>query len=202
MVKSAIQSAVQTVAVFGAAAFALLGAFAIQQSAHAASLTSGEKTITVISASGERLRIGKVTFSPIGDGAEMAIKVDLDSPEFGDEFLSMRPFRCLQDPKELLCHLVYPHGLKRKVSADDLTDLEYELLFLFKPVGGYGIDAWNGLYFDLKLLPDGTISGPINEVDLNILAVPPEQEFARPISDGDLTEASANAHRFARMEIR
>ncbi|MEO1543269.1 MAG: hypothetical protein AAFR75_04525 [Pseudomonadota bacterium] len=165
-------------------------------------LTSGEKTITAVTATGEKLRLGKVVFAPTENTTGMSIKVDLDAPEFGDEFLSMRPFRCIPDPKEMLCHLAYPHKMHRVVRTDDLTDLEYELLFLFKPNNGYGIDAWNGLYFDLKLNPDGSITGPINEVDFNILAVPPDVPFSRPISDTDLNEVSETAHRFSRIEIR
>jgi len=126
----------------------------------------------------------------------------LDAPEFGDEFLSMRPFHCLSDQAEMWCHLIYPYDLRNEITADDLTDLEYHLLFIFRSPDSYGIDAWNGLYFDLSLGGDGAITGTVSEVDLNILAVPPTDPTKRPISTGDLNEVEPTAHRFASVEIR
>jgi hypothetical protein len=166
----------------------------------AASLPSGQKTITLVTASGERLALGKATFTPDGDGAKIVVK--LDSSLLGEEFLSMRPFNCLPDPKEMWCHLAYPYGIRNRVTADDLTDLEYALLFLFKPPTGYGIDAWNGLYFELALGADGAITGELRETDLNVLAVTPEGEFPRPIARAALTKVDPGTHRFARVEIK
>ncbi len=162
--------------------------------------TNREKAITLVAADGMRLDIGHVTFA--GDQAGAAIAVVLDAPQFTDEFLSMRPFRCIAGTKESWCHLPYPYQTKAHVTPDDLTDLEYALLFLFKPPAGYGIDAWNGLYFQLALAPDGSIGGALHEVDLNILAVPPMAGNLRPIARAALTPVAADSHRFARIEIR
>ena len=114
----------------------------------------------------------------------------------------MRPFDCLHDPKEWWCHLGYPYPLKQRVTASDLTDLEYALLFITKGPNAYGIDAWNGLYFKLAEAPDGGIGGAVHEVDLNLLAVPPSDPAVRPIGPAALTPAGPSAHRFARIEIR
>ena len=111
-------------------------------------LPTGEKRIWLVSTAGETLRIGRITFAADGDARQVA--VTLDAPELKDEFLSMRPFRCVPGAKETWCHLAYPYDLKGRITADDLTDLEYSLLFLFKPPTGYGIDAWNGLYFKTR----------------------------------------------------
>lgn len=175
-------------------------AAALAAMATAAELPLGTKAVTLITASGERQDIGKVTFAPDGDGTR--IEVEVDAPQFRDEFLSMRPFRCLPDDKELWCHLAYPYATRRRVTVDDLADLEYALLFLYKPPAGYGIDAWNGLYFELSLGTGGVISGDVNEIDLNVLAVPPEGKFPRPITHEALTRAEPSTHRFARIEIR
>lgn len=164
-----------------------------------AGLPTGERRITLVSATGERLSIGRVTFTPDGDAR--TITVALDAPEFRDEFLSMRPFRCLPGTKEMWCHLAYPYDLKGRITAGDLTDLEYSLLFLFKPPTGYGIDAWNGLYFRLAAV-DGGISGALHEVDLDVLAAPPDDRAARVITPADLTRAEAGGHRFQSIEIR
>ena len=93
----------------------------------------------------------------------------------------MRPFPCIAGDKETWCHLAYPYDLKKRITASDLTDLEYALLFLFKPPAGYGIDTWNGLYFKLSLADNGTISGPVHDVDFGPLGVPPEDRSARVI---------------------
>lgn len=166
--------------------------------AHATALPEGRKTITLVAADGTRLSIGTVVFAPAGDGA--TVSLTLDAPEFGDEFLSMRPFRCLPDAKEMWCHLPYPYATRGKITADDLVDLEYALLFLFKPPGAYGIDAWNGLYFKL-MLDDAGLSGTLHEADFNVLAVPPADSDLRPIPHSALKPA-AESRRFARMEIR
>lgn len=163
-------------------------------------LPKGQKTISIVSADGTRQNIGSVTFVPAGESTTFEIEVD--APEFSDEFLSMRPFRCMSGAKEMWCYLQYPYELKRTITATDLTDLEYALLFIHKPPAGYGIDAWNGLYFNLSLADDGSISGPVNDVDLNILATPPDKTNLRPIEKSSLTPVAADAHRFGRVEIK
>lgn len=171
-------------------------------SAHAGAgkLTAGEKMISLKSADGSTLVIGTATFAP--DGAGATVSVQMTAPQYQEEFLSMRPFRCLAGDKETWCHLEYPYEVKGHVTADDLVDLEYKLLFLFKPPAGYGIDAWNGLYFKLALQEDGAISGNVHDVDLNVLAVPPEDRRARVIGHKDLTAVEPGVHRFATVEIR
>jgi hypothetical protein len=191
----------QLYGVFGRPRSLVFAVLAIWSSAAAAAtLPTGKKAITLVAADGMRLDIGHVTFA--GDQAGAAIAVVLDAPQFTDEFLSMRPFRCIAGTKESWCHLPYPYQTKAHVTPDDLTDLEYALLFLFKPPAGYGIDAWNGLYFQLALAPDGSIGGALHEVDLNILAVPPMAGNLRPIARAALTPVAADSHRFARIEIR
>jgi hypothetical protein len=179
-------------------AVALVIAAAPFERAASASLPDGRKTVALVAADGTKLPIGHVTFT--GDASGASIEVKLDSPEFGDEFLSMRPFRCLPGPKEMWCHLEYPYANRKRVSANDLTDLEYALLFLFKPPTGFGIDAWNGLYFKMTLGEAGAIDGVLHEADYNVLAVPPEASNLRPI--GALTPMTAPAHRFVGVEIR
>ena len=166
-------------------------------------LPVGKKTITLVSANGERLVIGTVTLTATGapDAPQRTIDVKLDAPDFGDQFLSMRPFRCLPDPKEMWCHLAYTYALKNEIEPADLTDLEYRLLFIYRSPDTYGIDAWNGIYFDLSVEDGGRITGAAHEVDLNILAVPPDDPTIRPIGAGDLNSIDPGTHRFARVEI-
>lgn len=161
---------------------------------------AGAKTITLVTAAGERHSIGQVMFTPDGDGARLTVRVD--GANFGDEFLSMRPFRCLRDAKEWWCHLPYPYELAGRVTEGDLRDLEYSLLFIGKAPNFHGIDAWNGFYFKLAIGADGHISGDLHETDLDVLAVPPEDWKARTIAPEALTAAEPGAHRFARLEIR
>jgi hypothetical protein len=162
-------------------------------------LPQGSKTISLVAADGTHQKIGHVNFTPDGDASKFDVL--LDAPEFGDEFLSMRPFRCLADVKEMWCHLAYPYDLEKRITSADLTDLEYALLFLFKPPAGYGIDAWNGLYFKLALTGDGNITGKLNEADFNVLASPPEAKNLRPLADAGLTPVSTG-HRFTGIEIK
>lgn len=187
--------------IFSAAMLVWLAlASADRAGAGAGALPEGERTITLVAADGTRLDIGRVTFTAAGEGR--SISVVLDTPALKDEFLSMRPFRCLPDAKEMWCHLAYPYASAGMITADDLTDLEYRLLFLFKPPTAYGIDAWNGLYFRLALGGAGIITGTLHETDLNVLAVPPAEGEMRPITPAALTATAEDAHRFARVEIK
>lgn len=170
--------------------------------ATAATLPSGTKSVSLIAHDGTRLKIATVSFKPSDERGYIGFDVKLLDAEFQDEFLSMRPFRCMPDKKEMWCHLAYPYETKKKISKADLQDLEYALLFLFKPPKGYGIDAWNGLYFKLKLEGDGNITGTLHETDMNVLAIPPDAGELRPISHGALSEVEPDAHRFYKIEIK
>lgn len=183
------------------AVFLALLAFAIPGAALAGpALPEGRKVIALVGLGGDRLEIGHVTFTKDGDIAAFDIRIE--APEFAEQFLSMRPFPCLAGAKETWCHLAYPYDLKRRISSSDLTDLEYALLFLFKPPTGYGIDPWNGLYFRLALADDGSIGGAVHDVNLAPLGVPPADRSARTIMPSELTPSDPATHRFARIEIR
>lgn len=147
---------------------------------------SGAREIFLIDGQGDRLRIGQIRFE--GDGYELA----LDGADFADHFLSMRPFRCITAGERQLCHLEYPYANARDLSAE-LTDLEYDLLFVSKGAGEYGIDMWNGAYY--RLAPDGDgLTGTLHEVDLRPLAVPPPAGEMRPIRERDLHAAEPADH--------
>lgn len=167
---------------------------------HANSLPVGRKAITLVAADGSRTMIGHVTFSP--EGAGTRIEVKLDAPGFTEEFLSMRPFRCLSPPKQMWCHLDYPYRIENRITVGDLADLEYRLMFIWRTYDRVGADAWNGLYFKLALNGDGSISGPLHEADYNVLAVPPAPEVTRPVTHGDISTAQPGQHAFSAVEIR
>lgn len=158
------------------------------------------RTIRLVAASGEAVEIGHVLLTP--DGDRMRIAVKLDGKDFKDEFLSMRPFRCLTRPRQMWCHLAYPYVIADRIGGNDLQDLEYRLLFLWRPFDKVGIDAWNGLYFKLAPAADGSISGALHEADFNILAAPPDANTTRPIMHDDLSAAQSGQHEFDRIEIR
>ncbi len=160
----------------------------------------GNKTITLIGADGEAIRIGQVEFIPEGEAARIQVK--LDGKDFSDEFLSMRPFRCLSRPKQMWCHLAYPYPLHDRVTLEDLRHLEYLLMFLWRPYDKVGVDAWNGLYFKLKPTADGRLVVDLHEADYNVLAVPPEAGVTRPVGHQDLSRAQPGQHSFDRIEIR
>lgn len=160
----------------------------------------GRKAIRLIAADGAAVEIGHVEFMPDGDGAK--IDVHLDSRDFYDEFLSMRPFRCLSRPERMWCHLAYPYAIENRVTLQDLADLEYRLLFLWRPYDKVGVDAWNGLYFKLAPSADGGLDGTLHEADFNILAVPPDAGVQRPVRHEDLSRAEPGQYGFVRIEIR
>lgn len=167
--------------------------------ANAVSVLSGEKTITLLSASNQALVIGKISFNQQGD--RVTYTISLEDSVFSDEFLSMRPFKCISQANQMACNLVYPYKKLGYITENNLTDLEYDLLFLHKSATEYGINAWNGLYYDLELNDEGLV-GTLKEVDLNVLASPPEEGDLRPITEDMLHEADPEHHLFPSVTIK
>lgn len=156
-------------------------------------------TISLITDEGKSFEIGKLNLISTENG--YAYNLNLDTQILQEEFLSMRPFQCLDYSGQKVCHLQYPYEIKRNITDTDLTDLEYDLLFLHKTPEEYGINAWNGLYYQLQSTGD-LISGELYEVDLNVLAVPPAEGITRPITDDMLHKADTGVHAFPRIVIQ
>jgi len=123
-----------------------------------------------------------------GDGWKY--RLEMLEAGFGDYFLSMRPFKCITDRVDMLCHLPYPYKIERKINQSDVTDLEYDLLFIRRKPTDYGINPWNGLYYRLRWQGD-LLVGEAHEVDLDLLAVPPDEGVLRPIQAHDLHSIDA-----------
>jgi len=112
----------------------------------------------------------RVSLEPPGDGEAVVIanlelaEVDGYQLEFRDapftsHFLSMR----------LQCRSDYPYKKDTHISADDLGNLEYDLLSLVKQTDEFGVDFWNGRYYRLRW--DGqAIVGTAVAVDMNLPA--------------------------------
>lgn len=157
--------------------------------------------IALVDADGVELDIGTVRFSN-GDDGGAAIAVDLDGEAFSEHFLNMYPFRCIADASEWFCHLPYPYALDDTVTAGDLTDLEYRLLFIRKSASEFGIDAWNGVYYTLTPSEDGGFDGALLDGDLNVLAGPPSDPDARPIDLAEFIADERERRRFPALVIR
>ena len=97
---------------------------------------AGQKEIILRAVDGTEITIGHVTFHAGPATGTATYDLDLAGEVFADHFLSMRPFRCLEGPRQHWCHLPYPYDIDRRVSGDDLTDLEYDLLFVHKGASG------------------------------------------------------------------
>lgn len=134
-------------------------------------------------ADGERLYIGELDSSAAEEGHNF--KFELATEEFGNYFLSMRPFRCLENGARMLCYLPYPYDKPTSFSDAEMRPLEYDLLFIHRSAAEYGIDPWNGLYYKMQWV-EGKLQGQAHAVDLNVLASPPENGEIYPLSDVDL----------------
>lgn len=156
--------------------------------------------IYLVDQQGVELPLGVVEFSATETDAT-GFQVELDSEKFVDQFLSMRPFRCLTDPAEWFCHLPYPYELNNTITATDLTELEYQLLFIWKSSSSFGIDAWNGVYYSLAWQDDGSLLGTLLQGDLNILAHPPEP-LSHPIDLDEFIAEDARSRLYPSLIIR
>ncbi len=158
--------------------------------------------IYLVDAEGDELQIGQVVFSSPGSAnSSVGIDVEIDNSVFSEHFLSMRPFRCLTSDVEWFCYLEYPYELRSVITNDDLSDLEYQLLFIKKTPEEFGIDAWNGLYYKLVLEEDGTLSGQLWEGDLNSLQSPPSKKYAKPVELGEFIPAESSKRLFPQIKI-
>ncbi len=146
----------------------------------------GSKTITAHTRDKHHTRIGTVHFVPQPDGTA-TFKVTMDHAVFTDYFLSMKEFKCLSSPTEVTCHVPYPYQQPGKVTLQDLTWLEHNLLFLFKTPAEFGAKLWNGLYYRLKLTDTGLVGTPM-AIDLNHISAPPD-DLSAPTFGPDLRDA-------------
>ncbi len=157
-------------------------------------------SIYLIDAQQQETRIGAVTFKNVGDG-NTAVQVNIDNSQFSEHFLSMRPFRCIEGESEWFCYLEYPYDLRSVITTEDLSDLEYQLLFIRKTPEEFGIDAWNGLYYQLTQESDGSITGTLLEGDLNSLQSPPEKTYAKPVELTEFIPGSKTKRLFPSLRI-
>ena len=123
----------------------------------------------------------------------------MDPDTFSDHFLSMRPFRCLEGPGKHWCDVPYPYDITRDI-ATDLTDLEDDFLFVWKPATDYGINMWNGVYYRIAADGDGFV-GTLHEMDMDLLAVPPPEGEMRPLRAQDIHPSDPDSHWLPRLGI-
>lgn len=159
---------------------------------------SGQKKIFLVSADNKTLEIGEIVFTNESD--ETRYKIQFSKTVFSDHFLSMRPFQCIELGEQMLCRLAYPYDKGMTVTANNLKNLEYDLLFIHKSADEYGIDPWNGRYYKLSMTESG-LKGVLNEVDLNVLSSPPREGVSYPITDGMLHEVSPDVHLYPKLLI-
>ncbi len=153
----------------------------------AAAVGAEERRVYLEAQNGTRVQIATLMIAEDGSYA-----VSMNDTVFTDHFLSMRPFKCLEGPAKHWCHVPYPYEIARNISGD-LTDLEYDFLFLWKGATEYGINMWNGVYYDL-FETDGNVTGTLYELDMNTLAAPPVAGDLRPLEAGDLHESDPDSH--------
>lgn len=159
------------------------------------------RTVTLKSGAADSIDIASIQLSKQQDGSYI-YTLDMDQSKFTNHFLSMRPFKCFQGAKQMLCYLPYPYAKTHSFGVSDLQDLEYDLLFIHRKSTDYGIDPWNGIYYKLSLQKDAKLTGVLKEVDLDILATPPEEGVIRPISKQDLNDADPDSHSYPYLVIQ
>ncbi|MFM2055324.1 MAG: hypothetical protein RL456_3361 [Pseudomonadota bacterium] len=141
---------------------------------------AGRRALAAVTASGARIALGSVEFTPAADGTTR-FAIRLDSGPFTDHFLSMREFKCIEAPQELSCHVPYPYASPGTIrpAAKDYAWLEHGLLFFFKQPKDFGAKLWNGLYFEFEPSAAGLVGRP-KAIDLNAIAAPPKDPSVPP----------------------
>lgn len=170
--------------------------FLLSVNAYAASF-EGMKTVYLEDNKAQRQAIATLSFEPQERG--YGYRLSFIEKEFGDYFLSMRPFRC-HDAGRLVCRQPYPYKMERVISKEDLRALEYDLMFISRSANEYGIDPYNGRYYRLKMTPKGFV-GTIYGLDMNHIASPPEKGVVFPITLDVLDEMEAESVQFPKLII-
>lgn len=160
----------------------------------------GVQTITAQTRDGQHIPMGTVKFTPMNDGST-AFAVTMNHANFTDYFLSMKEFKCLSSPAEVTCHVPYPYRQPGKITLDDLTWLEHQLLFLFKLPSEFGAKLWNGLYFRLQVTDQGLIGRPM-AIDLNRISAPPDNLDVPSFGPDARDDISASARWMTSISIR
>jgi len=174
--------------------FALLLFASLSGVAAAADLT-GTRTVTLHGHHGEKIVLGQILFTPDADGYRFEFKPN--RAVFEERFLAMRPFPCLDGETVSLCQ--FPFASPRRITGTDLTDLEYQFMFLQKPRASVSLDPFNGVYYEMTL-KDGRIEGQLKEVDMTPITAPEGQQ-ARPIRHEDLVMVDTDGKWLPRMTI-
>lgn len=143
---------------------------------------------------GTRIEIATLEIDPEG-----SYSLEMAEAPFENHFLSMRPFRCLEGPQKNWCYVPYPYEIKRNIS-DDLVDLEYDFLFVWKDAKDYGINMWNGVYYKIEEV-EGQLTGALHEMDMDKLSAPPPAGELRPVQAKDLHESDPESHWLPRLVI-
>jgi hypothetical protein len=150
----------------------------------------GIKTVTAITRDQSTVQIGTVRFTPM-DGGRTRFELVMDHTKLQDHFLSMKEFKCLNSPDEVVCHVPYPYAQPGVITEGDSAWLEHSLLFLFKKPGEFGAKLWNGLYFKLERTDGGFVGRP-QSIDLNLISAPPAQLDVPPYRPALRSDISSN----------
>jgi hypothetical protein len=173
---------------------------------------SGRKTVSAVTRDQQVIALGTVLFTPQAGGRSSFV-LSMEYSPFVDHFLSMKEFKCLQGPDEVLCHVPYPYKNPATVrttattvtnadaSAGDYAWLEHQLLFLFKQPRDFGAKLWNGLYFHFE--PDGQgLVGRPQAVDLNLISGPPDDLQTPPYAPQLRDAVASGSHWIDHLLIR
>lgn len=161
---------------------------------------AGSKQISVRTREQQLVPIGTVVFTPDATGGA-SFTLHMDHSRFQDHFLSMKEFKCLESPDEVLCHVPYPYRHAGRVSGTDYAWLEHSLLFLFKQPRDFGAKLWNGLYFRLERDADGLVGLP-QAVDLNLISAPPDDLSTPPYNPSTRDDVAPATHWITAVVIR
>ncbi len=73
---------------------------------------AGTKSVWLHQTDGEAIRVATISIADDG-----GYRIAWDASKFGDCFLSMRPFKCLEGPETQWCRVGYPYEIMRNISV-------------------------------------------------------------------------------------
>lgn len=163
----------------------------------------GQRSILLSNPKGEQVKIGTVEFTAL-NADEKTFKVTLAEDQMQEYFLAMRPFKCVSGATQQYC--LFPVSNEPAIiSKNNLTTLEYQLMFMKTKPNALHVNPFNGLYYSLSLENNGEIRGVQKDLDMDPFITPdavPVDKKLRPVNGKDLVAADPRSSWMPEMVIR
>ena len=179
-----------------------LATMALASATQAASL-AGQRTMSLVSPSGEKTVIGHVRLTPKDNG--YAYEVTYNKAAFTERYMEETNFLCLPGQHGDICQFPYPPGEYSPNDStgffkdDDLRPLEYAMLFAERRGNDVDINPFNGIYYRLHVVQEH-LEGTLFAADFRLL-IGTGNDAKYPLDGSNLDTVDLKDQRYPKIVI-